>query len=77
MASHPNYLLQFRRVGKGALCAVPTLFSCLAMVGTLRFAHPTVPEVFAISMQISPQARNIGHQRELPRQKFFPRNFLH
>src|ERR1700722_15684395 len=31
-----------RRVGKGALRAVPTnLFSSNVMVGTLRFAHPT------------------------------------
>jgi hypothetical protein len=29
-------------MGKGA-CDVPTINSLLGMVGTLRFAHPTIP----------------------------------
>jgi hypothetical protein len=30
-------------VGKGALCAVPTIYPVAPwMVGTLRFAHPSV-----------------------------------
>ena len=34
-----------RRVGKGAFLAVPTNFAA-AMVGTLRFAHPTMQPYF-------------------------------
>jgi hypothetical protein len=32
-----------RWVGKGALCAVPTIYpDRILMVGTLRFAHPCI-----------------------------------
>jgi len=35
--------LKIRRVGKGALRAVPTIHPVARlMVGTLRFAHPTI-----------------------------------
>jgi hypothetical protein len=48
--SSGNAKLQMRRVGKGALCAVPTISTCEKMVGTPSdrasarpdgFAHPT------------------------------------
>jgi hypothetical protein len=48
-------------VGKGA-CAVPTANTPLEMVGTLRFAHPTIPAVIATEAKqsISPDVRNDG-----------------
>jgi hypothetical protein len=45
-STHPTgirfFKLNKRRVGKGALCAVPTIIlEFYNLVGTLRFAHPT------------------------------------
>jgi hypothetical protein len=51
-------------VGKGALCAVPTIYhrSRLEMVGTLRFAQPTGCELicFARKHNLDVQLRQIN-----------------
>ena len=48
---------QFRRVGKGALAPCPPFNTLLEMVGTLRFAHPTIVSVhtFAFSRHDAPE----------------------
>ncbi|WP_207234547.1 hypothetical protein, partial [Bradyrhizobium sp. Leo170] len=55
-------------MGKGALRAVPTIRAVLAMVGTLRFAHPTASPRLMIQISnsggdVSPYSRGVMRPR--------------
>src|SRR5258705_12016804 len=56
-----------RRVGKGALRAVPTIVRLrIFMVGTLRFAHPTIPKVFtSMRAQLALALDHFGRKLEI------------
>ena len=43
----PRGCVELRRVGKGAQATCPPSRACSGMVGTLRFAHPTICGYFS------------------------------